>query len=144
MSRTLLCSAVATTLEMCLIPRKICWKCKVYWFWLIWKERKYLLISFFFLLFRTASAAYGCYQARGPIKAAAAHLVTATGIQAESAAYTTTHSKAGSLTRWARLGIQPASSWILVGFITTEPQQELLINIFNYMFWMIPFGIYWT
>ena len=35
------------------------------------------------------------------------------------------HSKAGSLTHWARLGIKPASSWILVGFVTNEPQREL-------------------
>ena len=32
---------------------------------------------------------------------------------------------AGSLTHWAGPGIGPKSSWILVGFITSEPQQEL-------------------
>ena len=30
-----------------------------------------------------------------------------------------------SLTHWAGPGIKPTSSWILVGFITTEPQWEL-------------------
>ena len=35
-------------------------------------------------------------------------------------------SRCESLTHWARPGIEPESSWILVGFVTTEPQQELL------------------
>ena len=30
-----------------------------------------------------------------------------------------------SLTHWARPGIEPSSSWILVRFITAEPRQEL-------------------
>ena len=34
-----------------------------------------------------------------------------------SAAYTTAHSKARSLTHWARPRIKPVSSWILVGFL---------------------------
>ena len=38
----------------------------------------------------------------------------------------TAHSHPGSLTHWARPGIQPASSWVLVGFTTTEPQWEPL------------------
>ena len=33
------------------------------------------------------------------------------------------------LTHWARPGIDPAPSWILVWLITTEPQWELLITI---------------
>ena len=40
-------------------------------------------------------------------------------------AYTTAYGNAGSLTHWAGPGIKPVSSWILVGFITTEPGQEL-------------------
>ena len=47
------------------------------------------------------------------------------GIPAMSVTYTTAHSNAGFLTHWARPGIKPTSSWILVGFITTEPQWEL-------------------
>jgi len=35
-----------------------------------------------------------------------------------SATYTTAHSNAGPLTHWARPGIEPVSSWILVGFLT--------------------------
>ena len=52
-------------------------------------------------------------------------------IEAESVTYTTAHVNARSLTHWARLGIEPASSWILVGFISTEPQQELNVILNN-------------
>ena len=46
-------------------------------------------------------------------------------IRAMSATYTTAHGNAGSLTPWARPGIEPASSWILVRFVSSEPQWEL-------------------
>ena len=38
--------------------------------------------------------------------------------QATSATYTTAHSNAGSLTHWARPGIEPVSSWILARFVS--------------------------
>ena len=47
--------------------------------------------------------------------------------QAASANYTKAHSNAGSLTHWVGPGIEPASSWILAEFVTTEPKQELQI-----------------
>ena len=43
-----------------------------------------------------------------------------------SPTYNTAHGNAGSLTHRAWPGIEPASSWIPVEFITTEPQRELL------------------
>ena len=46
-------------------------------------------------------------------------------IPAVSSTYTAAHSNAGSLTHWARPGIEPASLWILVWFNSAEPQQEL-------------------
>ena len=48
-------------------------------------------------------------------------------IRAVSAAYTTACDNAKFLTHWARPGIEPTSSWIPVGFVTTEPQWELQI-----------------
>ena len=39
--------------------------------------------------------------------------------------YTTAHSNTRSLTHLVRPGIKPASSWLLIGFVTTEPQWEL-------------------
>ena len=47
------------------------------------------------------------------------------GIQATSATYTIVHSNAGSLTDWVRPRIEPATSWILVRFISAEPQRKL-------------------
>ena len=58
----------------------------------------------FFGLFRAAPAAYGSSHVRGWIRAAASSLYHS-------------HSNAGSLTHWVRPGIEPISSWILVGFI---------------------------
>ena len=40
--------------------------------------------------------------------------------------YTTAHNNARSFTHGARLGIKPATSWFLVGFISTAPRWELL------------------
>ena len=51
------------------------------------------------------------------------------GIWAESSTYTTAHGNARSLTHWVRPGIEPASSWVLVGFVTTEPRQQLHSHI---------------
>ena len=68
------------------------------------------LLCFFFL--RAAPAAYGNSKARVQIRTT-------------SSTYTTVHGNAGSLTHWVRPGIKPLSSWILVGFITAEPQGEL-------------------
>ena len=39
-------------------------------------------------------------------------------IQATSVTFSTAHGNAGFLTQWLRPGIEPTSSWILVGFIT--------------------------
>ena len=112
---------------------------------------------FFFLsfcLFRATLMACGNSQARGPIGARAAGLshsqsnagsgprlqptpqLQKHGIQAASATYTTVHSNAGSLTQWARPGIEPTSSWMLVGFInhwamTGTPRLPLMWSTCN-------------
>ena len=39
--------------------------------------------------------------------------------------YTTAHGNARSLTHWERPGIEPASSWMLLRFVSTDPQREL-------------------
>ena len=39
------------------------------------------------------------------------------GIPATSVTYITAHGNAGSLTHWARPGIEPAFSWILIAFV---------------------------
>ena len=57
-----------------------------------------------FCLFRAAPTANGGSQAWGPIWAVVASLRQG-------------HSNAGSLTHWSRPGIEPTSSWMLVGFV---------------------------
>ena len=50
--------------------------------------------------------------------------------------YTTAHDNARSPPHGARPGIEPASSWILVGYISTVPQQELpLFGKLNVLPW---------
>ena len=54
-------------------------------------------------------------------------------IQATSVTCTTAHGNARSLTHWARPGIEPTSSWILVGFISTELWWEFIYSVFCYL-----------
>ena len=53
-------------------------------------------------------------------------------IQATSLTYTTAHGNARCLTHRARPGIEPTSSWILVGFVTAKPRRELLVLISHF------------
>ena len=59
-------------------------------------------------------------------------------IWAASATYTTGHSNARSLTHWRRPGFEPASSWMLVKFTSTEPQgnssKYTLIDVIFFLF----------
>ena len=73
----------------------------------------FFFFLFFFCLFRATHATYGGFQL-GVIS------------QLQLPAYITAHGNARSLTHWASPGTEPPSSWIPVGFVTTEPQQELL------------------
>jgi len=80
--------------------------------WIAGSHGSSLLFLFFLCLFRAAPTAHGGSQARGRIRATAASLPPS-------------HSNTGSLTHWARPGIEPASSWVLAGSLTAEPRQEL-------------------
>ena len=64
----------------------------------------FFFFVFFFAISSAAPVAYGSSQARGQIGA------VATGLRQS-------HSNAGSLTHWARAGIEPANSQFLVGFV---------------------------
>ena len=86
-------------------------------------------------------------QARGWIWAAAAGLqhsrtqLKQCKVQAVSSNYTTAHGNAGSLTPWARPGIEPTTSWLLwllVVFISTELQGELHLYTSLYILDMNP------
>ena len=92
------------------------------------------LLSFIFLmLFSTTPAGYGSAQARGWIGAVAAPLAYTTATAMPSVTYTESHSNVGSLTHWVGPGIKPASSWILLRFVTAEPQRELLHFLLIYI-----------
>ena len=76
-----------------------------------------LFYYFIFLVFRTAPVAYGSSQARGSNQS---HSCQPTPqpqqrrIRAASVTYTIAHGNTRSLIHWARSGIKPTSSWILV------------------------------
>ena len=55
------------------------------------------------------------------------------GVESELqlSAYTTAHSNTGSLTHWARPGIEPTFSWILLGFVSIAPWLELLEHLLD-------------
>ena len=98
----------------------------------IWKKLCFFFFVFFLLFFGATPVAYGGSQARGQIGAVATGLCPEQcQIWAASATCTTDHSNAGCLTYWARPRTEPVSSWILVRFISIEPQQELLMKICN-------------
>ena len=82
----------------------------------------------YFCLFRAVPTAYGNSQTRGRITLGHSHSHAGSAV---SETHTTVHSNAGSLTYWTRPGIQPASSWMLVGFATAEPWLELLDAFYN-------------
>ena len=80
---------------------------------------------------------YGGSQARGQIRAVAAslHYTSNTGSELrlwptpQLTAVSATYSNTGSLTHWARPGIKPVCSWMLVRFVSAEPWWELQSNI---------------
>ena len=84
-----------------------------------------LLLTFFFFFFRAANAAHGSSQARDQIRAAAAGLCHSQSNTRSKLRLWPTPQLTGSLTQWARPGIEPVSSWILVRFNTAEPWWEL-------------------
>ena len=69
---------------------------------------------------------------------------TATWDLSHVCTYTTAHGNAGSLTKSVRPEIEPVPSWIIVGFISTEPQQELQPAPFfrKALFFIITFSFY--
>ena len=78
---------------------------------------------FSFFLLRASCVAYGSSQARGWIRAAAAGLHHSHSNEGSKPSLRPTPKLMA--THWAGPGIEPASSWILVVFVTAESQQEL-------------------
>ena len=97
-----------------------------------YSKEKFLLLYnllFFIFIFRATPLANGTSQARGLIGATAANLCHSHSNRGSAASlliYTTAHGKVRSLTHWARAGIKSVTSWLLVGFVITEPWWEFL------------------
>ena len=101
----------------------------------------FLKFVFVFVFFRAVPMAYESLQATGWIGAIAAglqHRHSNMGSEPTSVTCTTAHGISRSLTHWVWPGIEPASSRMLVWFITTEPWWELRINFWIWYFdvWM--------
>ena len=88
-----------------------------------WKlENKYIKNIYFFCLFEgfTHSIWFPRLGAESP-----APQPQQCQIWAVSVTYPTAHGNTGSLTHWVRPGIEPATSWFPVGFVSAVPRQEL-------------------
>ena len=85
--------------------------------------------GFFVCFFRAAPLTYGGSHARAWIRAAADHNHSNMGSELH---LWPIDGNTRSLTHWTRPGIEPASSWILVGFLTAKPQWELLNKFWRY------------
>ena len=53
-------------------------------------------------------------------------------IQAASVTCATAHGDARALTHWGRPGMEPATSWLLIGFVSAAPRWELPGDSFSY------------
>ena len=72
-----------------------------------------------------SSQAYRCEGSNGSYRLWSKSQPQQCRIWAKSTTYTIAHSNARSPTHWERPGIKPATSWILVGFVSDAPQWEL-------------------
>ena len=98
-----------------------------------WIFFSFLSIFFFFLFSSAAPMACGGSQARGRIRATASSLHHShSNAGSEPCLWSTPQLKAIlDPTHWARPGVEPTSSWILVRFVSVVPWWELLIFCFS-------------
>ena len=93
-----------------------------------------LFFFFFFFFFFFLGAAHGSSKARG-LNQSYSYQPTPQlqqcQIWASSSTHTTAHGNATSLTHWKRPGIEPATSWFVVRFVSAVPWQELQWLSFN-------------
>ena len=96
----------------------------------------FFFFLFFFCLFRATPTAYGNSQARGWIGVAAiSHSHSQARLEPHLQLTLQLTATPGPVTHWARPGIKPASSWILVIFLTHWATQELLLFFFWWCLW---------
>ena len=98
-----------------------------------------------FFLFRATPAAYGSFQAKGSNESYSCRSTPQPQqrqMRATSVSYTMAHGNTRFLTHRVRPGIEPASSWIPVRFVSATPQREL--PVFCVWWWMSSFLFRWT
>ena len=103
------------------------------------QENSNLLIFKIYFLYRASLVAYGSSRARGWIGAAPAGLHHGHGnARSELHLWPTARGNARSLTHWVTPESEPASSRILVGFLTnwatTETPNLLILLLYYYVF----------
>ena len=94
------------------------------------------LFLFLFCFLEPHLVAYGSPHARGWIRAADASLLHShmqCQIRATSVVYVIAHGNSESITHWARPGVEPAYSWILVSFLTSESQRNTSVGDFEWI-----------
>ena len=91
-----------------------------------------ILFYFCFLGPHLQHAADGSSQTRGPMGATAAGLHHSHSNRGSKPhlRQTTAHGNARPLTPWTRPGIEPATSWFLVGLVSVAPRWELHLFTF--------------
>ena len=101
----------------------------------------YYLFIYLFLFLRATPAACGSSQARSQIGAPASSLHHRhSSVGSEPRLWPTPQLTAMPvpLTHWARSGIEPESSWILVRFVSAAPQWKLPVLTFKSILWHLP------
>ena len=105
-------------------------------FFFLFLSKNSFYYLFIYCLFRATPAAYGSSQARGwngTVATGLHHSHSNAGSEL-SVSYTTAHGSAGSLIHWARPGIEPATSWMLVRFVNqwaTTGTPPTLFSLFH-------------
>ena len=91
----------------------------------------FLFVVVVLLLFRASPMAHGSSQARGWIQAIAAgiHYSHSNTRSKLWLTHTTAHSNAGSVTHWARPGIEPTTSWFLVRLFPQCQDRNLSLTL---------------
>ena len=95
----------------------------------VWLVFVFGFVLFCFCFFKASRVTYGSSQPRGLNQSCSCWPMPQPQqcwIWVTSVTYTSAHGNAGSLIHWVRPGMEPTSSWILVMFVTTEPQWEVL------------------
>ena len=100
-------------------------------------------IFIFFLFFRATPTAYGSSQTRSLRAIAAGLNHSHSNLESQLYLCSTSHGNARSPAHLERPGIEPVSSRILVGFVSTAPQTELpgiILNVVIILWNDCPYG----